>query len=249
MLETPWSLISSKKKFPENYNKLYDFMKYMHFNTRRKKMLVFVDSQGTEEYHDLDWNIEQIHYSRKQDKLRKITDEEATQEALEMFIGHSIKHSDTTDCDRNGIVRTLEDYTVKPEQLYDVRNIFTRLNCNEMTADKVANRLLESKTEFFITIKPYALLRFNSKIENSNIEFVGDMLDGMTFNPCYDYIIFEAEMVAPIKNPQADCNPNCTNNVIKIPHVSKKKLKKIRNRSVSEPSFIIKEKDEPQDEP
>jgi len=238
MKGTPWNLISTREKDPENYNKLYDFMEYMYTNTKRQKCLVFVDSNGNEHYHDLKWNIDHIHSLRKEDKQCKITNEDAIDKALQLFIDNFIEQSDPNVSECECVIESLDNYNVKSELLYDVRNIFARIDKKNKN-DDIEQKIRDMKTTYFITIRPFLLLHFKTEISNSNIEFVGDMLDGNKLNSQFDYIIFEATMQAPIETVG---KPNL--------HISKKKMKrnsKIKQCSISE--NLKEPQDEPQCEP
>lgn len=88
---------------------------------------------------------------------------------------------------------------------------------------------MESKTEYFINVKPVILIHCNKEITNSNIEFVGDMIEDIEFDKRYDYVIFMAEIEYPdnhIKNPDKPVP------IKKIKKLSKKTLKMNKKKTL-----------------
>lgn len=222
MKGTPWNYISTMK-YPKNYNKLYNFMDYMNERTGRTNCMVCIDSYGYEQYHDLKWCIDNINFKRKFNKEPKITTDEAMNEAVSNFIELSISPQ-YEDTDYNFTVTYFADCETKEERLYDVRSIFTRITDKGFDIKtSVEQSLMESKTEYFINVKPVLLIHCNKEITNSNIEFVGDMIEDIEFDKRYDYVIFNAEIEYPdnhIKNIDKPVP------IKKIKKISKKTLKK-----------------------
>ena len=225
MKGTPWNYISTMK-YPENYNKLHNFMDSMFEHTGRTKCMVFIDSYGSEEYHDMKWCMENIMFKRKINKEHKITKGEAMSEAIANLVEYSVTPQ-YQDTDYKFTLSCLPDCKTKEERLYDVRSIFTRITDKGFDIKtSVEQSLMESKTEYFINVKPVLFVHCNKEITNSNLQFVGDMIEGIELDNRYDYVVFEAEMEYPVKPIKNADKP------VVIKKLSKKTLKMNKKKTL-----------------